>query len=74
MGVAGYIGASELLQNEQAIFVGFIAFSIVCLLFLVVMELLSEAREVAGENLPVNAMFLIGLLAGILLDHFLEDQ
>lgn len=66
-GIAGtHVG--EALRENQAIFVGFIGFSVVCLLFLVTQELLTEAREVGGDNALINSMLFVGLLGGILLE------
>eukprot|EP00930_Biecheleria_cincta_P063251 TRINITY_DN48768_c0_g1_i1.p1 TRINITY_DN48768_c0_g1~~TRINITY_DN48768_c0_g1_i1.p1 ORF type:complete len:415 (-),score=75.46 TRINITY_DN48768_c0_g1_i1:61-1305(-) len=68
--VAGIAGThvGEALRENQAVFVGFIGFSIVCLLFLVTQELLAEAREVGGDNALINGMLFVGLLGGILLE------
>jgi len=60
-----------LLQEIPAVFVSFIAFSIVALLFLVTQELLTEAREVAEDNAFINSMIFVGLLGGILLSKLL---
>jgi len=66
-GIAGtHVG--EALREIPAVFVGFIGFSIVCLLFLVTQELLTEAREVGGDNALINGMLFVGLLGGILLE------
>lgn len=61
----------HMLEETPGLFVGFIAFSIVALLFLVTQELLTEAREVAGEDMTTNIMFFVGLLGGILLEKLL---
>lgn len=58
----------DALHENQAVFVGFIGFSIVCLLFLVTQELLTEAREVGGDSALINGMLFVGLLGGILLE------
>merc|ERR1712137_158164 len=70
-GVAGN-ALGTILESNPDVFIGFIAFSIVALLFLVTQELLAEAQEVASENLIVNVMFFVGLLGGILLEKFLD--
>lgn len=59
------------LQNQQVVFIGFIAFSIVAILFLVTQELLREAQELAGENRLVQAAFFGGLLAALVMDRVL---
>lgn len=69
-GLGGFFLGGVLSANP-AVFIGFIAFSIVALLFLITQELLIEAREVAGENTVLNAIFFIGILAGIVLDRLL---
>eukprot|EP00929_Paragymnodinium_shiwhaense_P028036 TRINITY_DN1632_c0_g1_i2.p1 TRINITY_DN1632_c0_g1~~TRINITY_DN1632_c0_g1_i2.p1 ORF type:complete len:430 (+),score=103.19 TRINITY_DN1632_c0_g1_i2:49-1338(+) len=71
MGACGYLLGNVLSENP-AIFVSFIAFSIVALLFLVTQELLVEAKELAGESVLVNSMFFIGLMGGILLEKVLD--
>ena len=69
-GVVGHeIGNS--LQENEGVFIGFIAFSIVAILFLVTQELLREAQEFAGENVLINVMFFVGLLFGVLMDRAL---
>merc|ERR1712087_459972 len=70
---AGVVGThvGEQLKEQPAVFVGFIAFAIVALLFLVTQELLAEAREVAEDNAFINSMVLAGLLAGIMLSKAL---
>lgn len=59
------------LQENQGVFIGFVAFSIVAILFLVTQELLREAQEFAGENILINMMFFVGLLLGVLMDRAL---
>lgn len=61
-----------ILEQSPDVFIGFIAFSIVALLFLVTQELLTEAREVAGDSATINALFFLGLLGGILLEKALD--
>jgi len=72
--VAGAVGyyAGNVLEENQAVFIGFIAFSIVALLFLVTQELLTEAKEIAEDSVSINAMFFVGLLCGILLEKVLD--
>lgn len=65
-GLAGQ-ASGELLQDSSFLFTGFIAFSVVALLFLVTQELLAEAREVVGDSKRANCILFLGLLAGILL-------
>jgi len=65
-------GLGQQLESQQAIFIGVISFALVALLFLVTQELLSEAREVAGENAFINGMFFVGVLAGMVLDKALQ--
>ena len=50
-GIAGHF-AGAALQSSQGLFIGFIAFAVVALLYLVAMELLVKARRVAGEGKP----------------------
>lgn len=69
-GICGYLLGSSLESNPN-VFIGFIAFCIVALLFLVTQELLTEAREVAGSSALVNSMTFVGLLAGILMDKLI---
>merc|ERR1719310_1426726 len=71
MGALGFLLGHTLEQNP-AVFIGFIAFSIVALLFLVTQELLAEAKEVAGDSIVINSLFFVGLLAGILLGMELD--
>jgi len=66
-GILGH-AAGAALQSSQGLFIGFISFAIVALLFLVTQELLTEAREVAGETFYINVMFFVGLLGGMMLD------
>jgi len=61
----------SMLEQNPGFFIGFIAFSIVALLFLVTQELLMEARDMGGDSLFVNILFFIGLLSGILLEKVL---
>merc|ERR1711972_359319 len=63
-------GIGGFLEQSPGLFIGFIAFAIVALLFLVTQELLTEAHEVGGEDILVNIMLFVGLLAGILLEQF----
>jgi len=69
-GVLGH-GLGTFLEESPGLFIGFIAFAIVALLFLVTQELLTEAHEVGGDDITVNVMLFIGLLAGILLEKLL---
>jgi len=62
----------HLLSESPCVFIGFVAFAIVALLFLVTQELLAEARDVAKGSALINAMFFVGLLAGILLGKMLD--
>merc|ERR1719512_506458 len=54
-GLLGQV-AGQHFKDEALLFTGFIAFSVVALLFLVTQELLAEAREFAGDDLLVNAV------------------
>merc|ERR1712137_997209 len=69
-GVAGH-ALGILLESTPDLFIGFIAFSIVALLFLVTQELLAEAHKLEGDKF-VNVMFFVGLLGGILLEKFMD--
>lgn len=70
-GIAGHeLGTT--LQESQGVFIGFIAFAIVAILFLVTQELLREAQEVSGENVFINGCFFLGLLGGVLMDRALD--
>jgi len=71
--LSGVLGHSlgAFLEESPGLFIGFISFAIVALLFLVTQELLTEAHEVGGEDITVNVMLFIGLLAGILLEKLL---
>ncbi|CAJ1337768.1 unnamed protein product, partial [Effrenium voratum] len=60
----------EMFRENPAAFIAFISFSIVALLFLVTQELLNEAQEVARGSALINAVFFLGLLAGILLESY----
>lgn len=73
LALSGVLGHSlgSMLERSPGLFIGFIAFAIVALLFLVTHELLTEAHEVGGEDITVNIMLFIGLLAGILLEKLL---
>ena len=70
--IAGVLGhfVGGLLEDSPLVFVGFIAFAVVALLFLVTQELLAEARETADSKL-INSVFFVGLFGGILLSKFL---
>jgi zinc transporter ZupT len=70
IGVLGSL-IGKLLTSWTLVFLAFIAFAVVALLFLVTQELLAEAREVAGENKLINAMFFAGVFGGILLETLL---
>jgi len=72
LSISGLIGCviGDQVKDNQVLFTGFIAFSVVALLFLVTQELLAEAREVAGDDHFVNSVLFFGLLAGILLERF----
>jgi zinc transporter ZupT len=67
--IGSHLGGS--LDANPQIFTGFIAFSIVALLFLVTQELLTEAREVAEDDMIINGMIFVGILGGVLLSKFL---
>ncbi|CAE7431661.1 Wdr64 [Symbiodinium natans] len=69
-GEAGHRLGRMCSENPE-VFIAFISFSIVALLFLVTQELLIEAQEVARGSKAINAVFFVGLLAGILLEKFL---
>mmetsp|Transcript_19308 Transcript_19308/g.42076 ORF Transcript_19308/g.42076 Transcript_19308/m.42076 type:complete len:413 (+) Transcript_19308:85-1323(+) len=71
MGISGNV-LGHLLSESPGVFIGFVAFSIVALLFLVTQELLAEAHELAKGSALINAMFFVGLLAGILLEKLLD--
>jgi len=68
IGIVGH-EVGHALQSNQAVFIGFIAFSIVALLFLVTQELLKEAAEI--EGMLISIMFFVGLLLGIIMDKAL---
>jgi len=61
----------KMCSENPEVFIAFISFSIVALLFLVTQELLNEAQEVARGSPAINAVFFLGLLAGILLENLL---
>jgi zinc transporter ZupT len=71
--VTGALGSfiGKLLTSWQVVFIAFIAFAVVALLFLVTQELLTEAREIAGENKLINAMLFVGVFGGIVLETFI---
>jgi len=69
-GVSGHM-LGGVLSESPGLFIGFVAFSIVALLFLVTQELLSEAREMGGNDVRVNIMLFVGLLSGIFLEKAL---
>lgn len=70
--IAGTIGyyVGDLLHQSPLVFIGFIAFSIVALLFLVTQEFLAEAREHAGGSKLINSMFFVGLFGGFVLSKY----
>jgi zinc transporter ZupT len=71
--VTGALGSliGKLLTSWAVVFIAFIAFAVVALLFLVTQELLTEAREIAGENKVINAMLFVGVFGGIILETFI---
>lgn len=71
VGIGGY-ATGDALEQSPAVKIGLIAFSIVALLFLVTQELLSEAKEVAGDSVIINIIFFVGLLGGIILEKALD--
>jgi len=67
--IAGAIGGRILIQ-DQALFIGFIAFALVALLFMVTQDLLAEAHS-ADNSMVTNSMLFVGILGGIMLDKVL---
>jgi len=75
---AGMAGRAlgSLLQDNQGLFIGFIAFAMVALMYLVTQELLMESAEkteVLSERVKqlISATFFLGMLGGISMDKLL---
>jgi zinc transporter ZupT len=69
---AGMLGAyaGSLLTANQSLFIGFIAFSLVALLFMITQELIVEAHE-GSDSMLSNSMLFIGILGEMVLDKML---
>jgi len=72
MVLAGAIGATlgSISEDHPEVFVGFVSFSVVALLFVVVHELLAEAIEMreVNELWYVNICIFVGLFMGIVIE------
>jgi len=74
VGMLAYVlGAA--LTAMPALFIGFIAFAVVALLYLVTQELLVEAREVSGDSgVAIRVMFFVGTYCGLMLDRLVHTD
>jgi len=73
--VSAIIGAAlgDFLHSYPTVFVGFVAFGVVALLFLVTHELLIEAHEATRSEsvIWINCLFFLGIYLVLLLEHLL---
>ena len=69
-GFGSWLVASGQFGEASAVFIGFVAFAVICLVGLVCGELLIEAREAQGENEQwwVNAFVFLGVYAVLIID------
>jgi len=74
VGMLAYVMGAAL-TAMPAIFIGFIAFAVVALLYLVTQELLVEARAVSGDkDVAIRVMFFVGTYVGLMLDRLVHTD